>query len=258
VSGRWDRGSPGEGKWQTVFEVDGLHGEIYSWDGDQSLWRNNSEIRITNHNADSLHCVFTAFLVPTKPSSYGSWPAGVSKTIRFCVKPNGKPMLPFDVDENLSFQHMKFSAVKPTEALDFIPDCRQVSIDAHTPFFLGHNLTYRPAEIDHFLDYDHMVDLNITHAAFYGCLSNVQLNAVGNIETPVTSAQLRWAARWATRRSQAPWALAPALLRANASCSCYTIHGPHRASGIGHRRVTPYHGPCAAAREPARVARSSL
>jgi len=186
VSGRWDRGSPGEGKWQTVFEVDGLHGEIYSWDGDHSLWRNNSEIRITNHNDNSLHCVFTAFLVPSNTSAYGSWPPGTDKTIRFCVKPNGKPMLPFDVTSNKSFQHMKFSIVKPAS---FVPNCRKVFIGASTPFYLGHNQTYEASETDHFVDYyyDDLVSHRVSHSAFYGCLRSMRLNTIGNVPTPSNS-----------------------------------------------------------------------
>ena len=184
VSGRWDRGSPGEGQWQTLFEVGGLHAELYSWDGDQSLWRNNSEIRTTNHNHGSLHCVHTAFLVPSDTSAYGSWPPGVDKAIRFCVKPDGKPMLPFDVTSNKFFEHMKFSFVKPDS---FVPDCRPVSIGVSVPLYLGHNQTYESAEMDHFFDYDHLVDRNVTHSAFYGCLHDVQLNSIGNLQTPTGS-----------------------------------------------------------------------
>jgi len=196
VTGKWDRGSPSEGKWQTIFEVDGLHGEIYSWDGDQSLWRNNSEIRLTNHNHNSLHCVYTAFLVPSDTSKYGSWPADTEKSIRFCVKPNGQPMLPYDMTSDKFFQHMKFSNVKPAE---FVSTCRDVSLHADTPIYLGHNTTYEPAESDHFLDYldpnakdingkaIHKYDLEITHSAFYGCLSSLNLYTIGRAPTPFST-----------------------------------------------------------------------
>jgi len=185
VSGKWNRGSPGEGQWQTLFDVDGLHGEIFSWGGDEALWRNHSELRLTNHNHNSLHCVYTAFLVSSKTDLYGSWPAGVDKTIRFCAKPSGIPMLPFDVTNDLPFEHMKFSITRPAS---FTPSCRPISLSKDTSVFLGHSEIYKEDEVANFLDYGNSVSVSVTHSNFYGCLHNMQLHAIGDIQTaPHTS-----------------------------------------------------------------------
>ena len=166
----------------------GLHAELFSWGGDPVLWRNHSELRLTNHNHGGLHCVYTSFLMPKESTVYGNWPADTEKTIRFCVKPSGQPMLPFDVTTGQSFQHMQFSVRKDP---GWRPDCRAVSLAANTPIAVGHNLTYEPAETDFFLDYGQPVSVLVRHGAFYGCLADsLRLNAIGAAVTTPDDASL--------------------------------------------------------------------